>query len=93
MRYFTYHKDAGTSHCEKMRVGGPQTFFFDFFNCLNSMPYHKNKGKKNASEAKSIIILFGSFCSIRFTVQCSLPSFCRLLPAFKMQISQVIEFH
>ena len=65
MIYFTYLKDAGTSHCEKMRVGGPQTFFFDL-NCLNSMLYHKNKGKKNASEAKSIIIwiiiLFCSFC-------------------------------
>ena len=92
MRYFTYHKDAGTSHCEKNAGGWSATFFFD----LSFQLFEFNgitKTRENASEAKSIIILFGSFCRIRFTVQCSLPSFCRLLPAFKMQISQVIEFH
>ena len=51
MIYFTYLKDAGTSHFEKMRVGGPQTFFFDFFNCLNSMVLQK-QGKKECERSE-----------------------------------------
>ena len=50
MIYFTYLKDAGTSHCEKMRVGGPQTFFFDF-HCLNSMVSQK-QGKKECERSE-----------------------------------------
>ena len=52
MRYFTYHKDAGTSHCEKMRVGGPPpSFLTPVFNCLNSMVSQK-QGKKECERSE-----------------------------------------
>ena len=46
MIYFTYLKDAGTSHCEKMRVGGPQTFFFEF-NAIS-----QKQGKKECERSE-----------------------------------------
>ena len=46
MIYFTYLKDAGTSHCEKMRVGGPQTFFFEF-NAVS-----QKQGKKECERSE-----------------------------------------